>query len=47
MVGASRESVNKHLRAWTEAGILTTTRGKITVLDRDGLTALARDVPTE
>lgn len=47
MVGATRESVNKHLRAWAQAGLVATLRGRLTLLDRDGLAALARDLAPE
>jgi CRP/FNR family cyclic AMP-dependent transcriptional regulator len=33
LVGATRESVNKHLRAWRETGILTHDGGYITITD--------------
>jgi CRP/FNR family cyclic AMP-dependent transcriptional regulator len=32
MVGTSRESVNKQMRAWEEAGLVRSTRGSITLL---------------
>lgn len=41
MVGTSRESINKQLRAWTQQGLITTERGYITVRDIDELEALA------
>lgn len=41
LVGATRESVNKHMRAWTAAGVLRTERGIITVLDEEALEAAA------
>jgi CRP-like cAMP-binding protein len=41
LVGATRESVNKHMRAWTEAGVLRAERGFITVLDEEALEAQA------
>jgi CRP/FNR family cyclic AMP-dependent transcriptional regulator len=37
MVGATRESVNKQMRAWMEAGVIKVERGFITVLDEDAL----------
>jgi len=42
MVGTSRESVNKQLRAWTVDGLVRFERGYITILDTDGLEAVAR-----
>ena len=47
MVGATRECVNKLLRAWTEAGLVVARRGRLTVLDPEGLAALARDLAPE
>jgi len=41
LVGATRESVNKHMRAWTQAGVLRVERGLITVLDAEALEAVA------
>jgi CRP/FNR family transcriptional regulator, cyclic AMP receptor protein len=41
MIGMSRESANKQLRAWTERGWLQIERGRIVVLDGDALTAIA------
>lgn len=41
LVGATRESVNKHMRAWTEAGVLRAERGIITVLDEEALESYA------
>jgi CRP-like cAMP-binding protein len=41
LVGATRESVNKHMRTWTEAGVLRAERGIITVLDEEALEAYA------
>lgn len=42
MIGFSRESVNKQMRAWSRAGIVRMTDGVITVLDVDALAAAAR-----
>jgi CRP-like cAMP-binding protein len=42
MVGTSRESINKQLRAWTEQGLIVTSKGRITLCDAPGLEALAR-----
>jgi CRP-like cAMP-binding protein len=42
LVGVSRESVNKQLRAWGQEGLVRFERGYITVLDPEGLEALAR-----
>jgi len=41
LVGATRESVNKHMRAWTAEGVLRVERGFITVLDEDALESAA------
>lgn len=41
MIGTSREAVNKQLRAWEESGLIDVERGRITILDRDGLEAVA------
>lgn len=41
LVGTSRESINKQLRAWTEEGLLTFERGYITIQNRDALEDLA------
>jgi len=42
LVGTSRESINKQLRAWSENGLLQFDRGYITICDRDGLEEMAR-----
>jgi CRP/FNR family transcriptional regulator, cyclic AMP receptor protein len=39
-VGATRESVNRQLQVWKRAGLIALGRGRITVLDADGLAAL-------
>ena len=41
MLGVSRESVNKQLNAYARDGLLTTGRGSVTLLDIEGLRALA------
>ncbi len=41
LVGATRESVNKHMRAWTRAGVLRMERGIITLFDQEALEAAA------
>lgn len=41
LVGISRESVNKHLRAWQEQGIVSLGRGRLQVLRPDRLRDLA------
>jgi CRP-like cAMP-binding protein len=41
LVGVSRESVNKQLRAWGQEGLVRFDRGYITILDPDGLDAVA------
>lgn len=42
LVGTTRESVNKQLRAWQQEGLLAMDRGLITLRDPDGLEAVAR-----
>jgi len=42
LVGTTRESINKQLRAWTDEGILSVDRGYIVIHRRDGLERLAR-----
>lgn len=41
LVGTSRESINKQLRAWQEAGLVRHEAGFVTVLDDKGLRAIA------
>jgi CRP/FNR family cyclic AMP-dependent transcriptional regulator len=41
LVGTTRESVNKQLRAWTEAGLVSVDRGYVVVHRRDALEELA------
>jgi CRP/FNR family transcriptional regulator, cyclic AMP receptor protein len=41
LVGTSRESVNKQIRAWTEEGVVRMERGSITILRRSTLEQLA------
>jgi CRP/FNR family transcriptional regulator, cyclic AMP receptor protein len=41
MLGSTRESVNKQLRAWSETRMIALERGGILVLDRDKLVAVA------
>jgi CRP/FNR family transcriptional regulator, cyclic AMP receptor protein len=41
IAGGSRESINKHLRAWQRAGIIALDHGGIVIRDLDALTALA------
>lgn len=41
MVGTSRESINKQLRSWTQAGLVKSDRGRVTVCDLEGLEAIA------
>jgi CRP/FNR family cyclic AMP-dependent transcriptional regulator len=45
LVGATRESVNKQMRAWLEVGAIRVERGFITVLDAAALAATARFTP--
>jgi CRP-like cAMP-binding protein len=42
MVGTSRESINKQLRAWAEQGLILVRKGRVTLCDAPGLEALAR-----
>ena len=39
MVGASRESVNKHLQDWKRAGVIALEKGRILIRDAGALTA--------
>jgi CRP-like cAMP-binding protein len=41
LVGSSRESVNRQLGLWEEAGVLRYERGTVTLLDTTALTRLA------
>ena len=41
MIGASRESVNKQLQAWSDEGIVQLKRGNVAVLQLEGLTGIA------
>lgn len=41
MIGASRESVNKQLQAWSDEGIVQLKRGNVAVLQPEGLTRIA------
>ena len=41
LVGTTRESVNKQLRAWTEEGLITVDHGYIVIHDRRELEKLA------
>jgi CRP/FNR family cyclic AMP-dependent transcriptional regulator len=41
MLGTTRESVNKQLRAWEEQGLVELSRGRMRVRDPAGLTAVA------
>ncbi len=41
MIGASRESVNKQLQAWSDEGIVQLKRGYVAVLQPEGLTRIA------
>lgn len=42
MIGTSRESINKQLRAWKEAGVVRHEAGFVTVLSADRLAVIAR-----
>lgn len=41
MVGTSRESINKQLRTWSQAGLIRSERNRISVLDMRAMEALA------
>jgi CRP-like cAMP-binding protein len=41
LVGATRESINKQLRAWTEEGVVSSTAGFVTIEQPEVLEALA------
>jgi CRP/FNR family transcriptional regulator, cyclic AMP receptor protein len=41
MVGATRESINKYLRAWQSRGLVRMRKSLITIVDRKGLEELA------
>ena len=41
LVGATRESINKQMRAWTEEGIIGTDQGYVLILRSDALEQLA------
>jgi CRP-like cAMP-binding protein len=43
LVGATRESVNKQLRAWENDGVLTQNGGRLILADRAALADLTRD----
>ena len=43
LVGKTREAVNKQLRAWNEEGLVSTTRGLITLHDTEALEDLSED----
>jgi len=45
LVGATRESVNKHLTAWEEEGLLTRDQGHIVICDQVRLQRLAQGEP--
>ena len=41
MVGASRESVNKQLRAWQQDGVVRLTRGRVILSDESALEGIS------
>lgn len=43
LVGTSRESINKQIRSWQEAGLVRHDAGFVTVLDLAGLAAIATE----
>lgn len=44
MVGTSRESVNRQMRLWEDAGLIRTNRGYVVVSDAGALQSLSRNV---
>jgi CRP/FNR family transcriptional regulator, cyclic AMP receptor protein len=42
LIGATRESVNKHLSEWTRSGVLKQTRERVEIYDLGALRAIAR-----
>lgn len=42
LVGSSRESVNKQLRIWADAGIVEFGNGRLRLLDQNGLSGICR-----
>ncbi len=42
LVGTTRESINKQMRAWADAGLIEVEKGFITIRDEEGLESLAR-----
>ena len=42
MVGASRELVNRHLRAWQDQGIIELAQGRIVIRDAAALEAVSQ-----
>ncbi len=47
LVAATRESVNKHMKAWSEQGILSMDRGRVTIHRPAALEGLASVAPPE
>jgi CRP/FNR family transcriptional regulator len=48
LIGATRESVNKHIRDWTRNGVVRQERDYLEVFDLDALRAIAeQNKPTE
>lgn len=41
LAGLARENVNRHLKAWTESGLIRFEKGDITLLDSESLSELA------
>jgi CRP-like cAMP-binding protein len=41
LVGATRESINKQMRAWTEEGVVRIDQGHVVILDEDALESIA------
>ncbi len=44
LVGATREAVNKQLRAWAEQGIVRFEKGVVTILDSEAVESLAQQL---
>lgn len=45
LVDTTRQTVNRHLRAWTEAGVIRTDAGQLVIIDPEGLRERADRVP--
>jgi CRP/FNR family transcriptional regulator, cyclic AMP receptor protein len=43
MVGATRQSINKELKAWQSAGIIRLERRRLSILNHDALVQIANE----